>query len=491
MPISILRALSVLIPLLSAAALAAEPALPTGLGGASEPELPAGMEAGDSGPPLPGGLGSGDEPDLPAGIDEPRETAAFDDWEVGDSDDTEAPLGGLTGFWEARAGHRLQSADNQRQSSLAEMRLELEKGWQGLSWSAKATADLVYDSIEDSGHADLETGMGWLDLREVWLQWRPGADVDLKVGRQILTWGVGDLVFINDLFPKDWNSFLAGRDEQYLKAPSDALRVGYYGDGFNLNLVYTPRFDADRYIDGRRLSYYNPLVGGVVGRNEPLSVDRPDDTGVDDEWALRLYRRWGSYELALYGYDGFWKSPGGFDPRSGRARFPRLRVAGASGRGPLGPGILSLEVGYYDSLEDDSGDDPFVNNDEWRFLAGYEWEVARETTLGLQYYLEAMGDYGAYRRTLPAGQPARDQYRQLVTVRLTRQALNQNLTLGLFAYYSPTDEDAYLRPNIHYKVTDNLAVEGGFNLFFGDRDHTFFGQFEDNSNVYTAVRFSF
>ncbi|MFW6031595.1 MAG: hypothetical protein ACOC9T_03300, partial [Myxococcota bacterium] len=32
--------------------------------------------------------------------------------------------------------------------------------------------------------------------------------------------GTGDLVFLNDLFPKDWRSFLLGRDLDYLKAPS-------------------------------------------------------------------------------------------------------------------------------------------------------------------------------------------------------------------------------------------------------------------------------
>ena len=463
---------------------AEEPALPSGLG-ADEPGLPSGL-GGDE-PALPGGLDSGDsgEPALPA----------FGSDSDGNLKPQPAPSLaqqlGITGFWEVRAGTRTRDPIEQRDTSLAETRLELEKDleWQG--WQGKLSADLLYDDVPDSQRIDLKTGDGWIDLREAWAMRRLGSVADIKLGRQILTWGVGDLLFINDLFPKDWNSFLAGRDEQYLKAPSDAMRLGIYSDTVNVNLVYTPRFDSDRYIDGRRLSYYSAAAGEVVGRNGIVEVDKPDRNFEDDELALRIYRNWASYEVALYGYNGYWKSPGGFDPASGLATFPRLRVLGASLRGPLGPGIASFETGYYDSRDDSDGSNPWINNSEWRGLLGYEWEIVKNTTLGLQYYVEALQDYRAYKDSLFPGQPARDEYRQLITARLTRLAMNQNLTLSLFGFYSPTDKDAYLRPKVSYKATDNWLLEGGFNLFSGDKPYTFFGQFESNSNAYLAVRYSF
>ncbi|MFN2366633.1 MAG: hypothetical protein ABR523_09270, partial [Desulfurivibrionaceae bacterium] len=86
---------------------------------------------------------------------------------------------------------------------------------------------------------------------------------------------------------------------------------------------------------------------------------------------------------------------------------------------------------------------------------------------------------------------AKDEYRHVTTVRLTRLLMNQTLTLSLFAYYSPSDEDGYLRPKFHYKVTDQLAVDGGVNWFFGSDDHTFFGQFEDASNIYAGIRWNY
>jgi hypothetical protein len=41
---------------------------------------------------------------------------------------------------------------------------------------------------------------------------------------------------------------------------------------------------------------------------------------------------------------------------------------------------------------------------------------------------------------------------------------------------------------VEYKWSDTLSTTLGANLFAGQEDHTFFGQFEDNSNVYVAVR---
>ena len=61
----------------------------------------------------------------------------------------------------------------------------------------------------------------------------------------------------------------------------------------------------------------------------------------------------------------------------------------------------------------------------------------------------------------------------------------------MFTYYSPSDNDAYLRPHFLYKATDHLTLETGANIFFGEAPHTFFAQFENNTNIYTAIRYSF
>jgi len=425
------------------------------------------------------------------GPDQPKLGANWSQWKERLQDEHDLYVGG---FFDLRSGLRTQRDGTQRRTSLAETRLDLdvEKEFDGGA-ILKLRPDFVFDPVTSRGadRFDLEGGRGWLDLREANLALSPTRWMDLKLGRQILTWGTGDLVFLNDLFPKDWNSFLLGRNVEYLKAPSDAIKTSLYSDLANLDVVFTPRFDADRYIDGDRVSFWNPQYGRRTGRHQYVHVDQPDNGFSDSETAWRLSRTIRGYEAALYGYYGFWKSPAGYQSFGGKAAFPPLSAYGWRVRGPLGKGIANFEMSYYDSRDDRDGDAPLVRNSEFRGLAGYTFELARDLSIGFQYYLEHMTDYDDYRTSLPRGMATAEQNRHVLSTRVTQLAMNQNLTLSLFAFYSPSEDDTYLRPTASYKITDNWLVEAGANFFVGSRDYTFYGQFEDNSNVYAAMRYSF
>jgi hypothetical protein len=470
--------------------LADPPSLPEGL----QQEKNLGPEV-TQGPALPSGMGDGPEaPGLPSGLGSEDADEAQPDAKKKAQHRGRLPLD-IGGFWELRGGVRIHDDPVQDDVSLGEARLQLSydkslgqyipRGWLSI------TNDFIYDAVADDHDVDLEKGEGWIDLREFWLSFTPVDFIDVKGGRQIMTWGTGNLIFLNDLFPKDYRSFFLGRDVSYLKAPSDALKVSLYSQTANLDIVYTPLFDADRFIDGSRVSFFDPSLGGLRGENMPVKTDRPDACFEDDEIAARIYRNLDTYEVAAYAYHGFWKGPSGADPVTGRGTFPPLSVLGASVRGPTGPGIGNAEFAWYVSEDDKDGDNPFVNNGELRFLVGYEQEIARDLTMGLQYYLERMLDYDAYRAALPSAFPARDENRQWVTVDLTKELMAQNqLVISLFTFYSLSSGDVYLRPRITYDFTDAWKFQAGGNIFSGDQE-TFFGRFEENSNVYAAIRYSY
>lgn len=396
------------------------------------------------------------------------------------------------GFLELRAGRRTGGDRWEDVGSLGEMRLQLELGGmtrQDLIWTVRA--DLVADALDDDrdrGAGNLDRGHGLLDLREANVQFAPTAWMDVKAGRQILTWGTGELLFINDLFPKDWQSFFLGRDQEYLKAPSDAVLVSLFSEMANLDIAVTPVFDPDRFITGERISYWDGVR--IVGEDGIVDTDIPNTPGRDAEIAVRLSRNLKGYDIALYAYDGFWKSPAGADPANGRATFPHLRVYGASVVGAVPGGIGNLEIGFYDSRDDRDGTDPWVRNSELRVLAGYRRELAKELHGGVQYYLEHRLDHAGYAQAVPDTLEA-DENRHVVTLSLTKQLRNQTVTLHSFAYWSPSDEDAYIRGSAAWQLSDNWQATVGANVFLGRERHTFFGQFEDNTNLFFALRRSF
>ncbi len=363
---------------------------------------------------------------------------------------------------------------------LGEERLQIKLGASSQGAGFFLKTDFLHDAI--TREADIE-------VREAYLDYGAGP-FDLGLGRRIITWGVGDLLFINDIFPKDYVAFFSGRPLEYLKVGSDAFKVNLFTDLISAELVAIPFFEPDRLPTGKRFFLFDPFPGVSRSTVEPRAEFE------NTELALRLYRNLWGFDTAVYAHRGFFRTPGmrpddPFSPTQVTLFFPRLAVYGASAQGNALDGVVSLEAGYYDSVDDRSGWDPAVANSTARYLVGYQRQLWSEFTAGVQYYGESLLDYSAYRSTLPAGFPAQDRLRQLLTMRLTQMLRYQTLKLSLFAFFSPTDQDYQIIPEARYSFTDALWGAIGGNIFGGEEETTFLGQLGKNDNMYVTVRYEF
>jgi hypothetical protein len=325
------------------------------------------------------------------------------------------------------------------------------------------------------------------ELREGYVDVRFPA-LDLRVGRQVVTWGVGDLIFITDVFPKDWVAFISGLPLEYLKKGSDAVSAtGHWADT-SLQLVLIPRFEADTLPEaGGRLAFHDPMA--AVERRR---TDEPSPSLDHTEAGLRLFRNVLGWDLSFYAYRGFFHAPAGEAEPGPRLRFffPPLDVYGASVQGAALGGVASFEAGYYDSRSDRSGRSPAVENSSGRVLAGYQRELVPDLTASGQYYVQVMQDHDAYMRARGPGMAKRAAARHVLTLRLTQLLMHQTLRLGLFALASPNEGDWYVAPEARYQITDALSATLGVNAFGGPR-RTEYGQFESNSNLFVVVRYAF
>lgn len=339
--------------------------------------------------------------------------------------------------------------------------------------------DVFYDNIIGKGDGELREGyVGYT-----------GKAWDLRLGRQIITWGVGDLLFINDFFPKDYEAFFSGRPLEYLKKGVDGVKLGLYREIASFELIVTPFFEPNKLPDSKRFWMYDPMPG-TADREKKEPAANLNNT----EWALRAYRDIAGFDASLYFYRGFFRSPSMRpDSLAMPARitlfFPELSIYGLSlQKGALG-GVLSLEGGYNDSRADTHGTDPFTPNSETRFLAGYQRQVIEDFTVGVQYSGEYMHKYSAYEKNLVPGFPKDPNYRQLASLRLTYFLLNQNLRLSCFSFYGITDRDYLLNPEVKYNFTDNVWGALGANIFGGKKNTTQFGSLDGNDNVFLQIRY--
>ena len=341
--------------------------------------------------------------------------------------------------------------------------------------------DAFYDHIDEK--ARLELREGYIDYIEK--KW------DLRAGRQIITWGLGDLIFINDVFPKDYEAFFSGRPMEYMKKGIDGAKIGLYPAFASFEFIAIPIFEPNNYTNAKRFYMFDPMPN-VTNREEKDPPSNLENT----EFALRAYRDIAGFDASVYLYRGFYRKPYMIPDDINNTtkityHYPKLSVYGASLQGRALDGVLSFEAGYYDSRQDRAGTDYTAPNSQTKFLIGYQRQLWEDFTIGLQCYNEYMHNYSEYVKNQPSGLPKDRKLYQLATVRLTQLLMHQTLKLSFFSFYSTSDGDYMLNPEVKYNFSDHVWAAVGANVFGGGEKWSQFGQLDKNDNVYLQVRYEF
>jgi hypothetical protein len=383
----------------------------------------------------------------------------------------------LSGFLQQNTAFNTVAANpDGRHYKWLEERAQIKLDATGGAWRLLAKGDLAYDHLGRQEQSE---------LREGYLDYTAG-NWDIRIGRQVITWGLGDLVFVNDVFPKDHEALFAGRPLEYLKRGVDALKLGAYPTFASFELVIAPGFRESRLPDARRFWLYDPM---------PAVTNRETVKPGQGDLGLRVYRDIAGYDAALYLYRGFQRTPS-MRPDSMTAPmkitffYPQLSVYGASLSGRAGAGVVSVEAAYYDSQQDGSGSDFTVPNSQTRLLIGYQIQPVEDLSLGFQYYAELMHDYPAYLAAQPAGFPIDKHWNHTLTLRATQMLMHQTLRLSLYASYNTSNGDHFINPELRYSFTDRVWGAVGANLF-GGKPWGQFGQLSRDDNMYLQVRYEF
>ncbi|MCG7534603.1 DUF1302 domain-containing protein [Pseudoalteromonas sp. OOF1S-7] len=352
-------------------------------------------------------------------------------------------------------------------------------------YTARVSGDFTFDESLFKLKADVSYNDRFqetdFELREAYYQKYVLDNLQVKLGRQVISWGTGDQVFLNDLFPKNWRALLLSQDIDYLKKPINALRLDGGFSYFNLDLVAIESFEPDDYINGEYFSYFNSEKSDVVGENDILHAEVNDKR----EYAARIYGNQGSVEWSLYFHDGYLKQPFGTELSTSERFFPALNSFGASIRAPLFGGLANIEVSDYSVSDTENQNKIHMINSQLRALAGYEFEIFPEVNFATQLYVEKdSGSEVIDRLGLDI-----DKTRSQVSFKLSFGGLNDEYSGYIFIQASPNQDDAYLQGNLQVRVNDRLRGVLGFNVFDGERNNTKFSQFDYNDNIYLRVRY--
>jgi len=163
----------------------------------------------------------------------------------------------------------------------------------------------------------------------------------------------------------------------------------------------------------------------------------------------------------------------------------RLYVAGGSFSSEIKGFILRGEGAYYNGkyfqTEDPMAEDALIQKDYLNYVVGLDFSIGSVKLSG-QFIQKYILDY--------SDGITENEINNTATFLARYDMLRETLHLELFSYIGLTNEDALIRPKISYDFDDSFSILLGANIFVGDRSGQF-GQYQDNSMVYTKIKYNF
>lgn len=382
---------------------------------------------------------------------------------------------GVKGFIDTyHAIRTASSGDWMASRSRVRGELTLEKDNAGMFVSANA----VHNSL-------LKDQSGFF-LREAYLYYGKSG-VDIRAGRQIVTWGVADAMRITDIIsPMDFTEFLT-QDYDDIRIPVNGIRVRYTRPKCSAEAIVIPvssfyELSADNA---------NPWAVSLPGVNVPYSINldnTPEKQFRNMEYGGRIGAYLSGVDFNLYALRTWNKMPvfrktmtvdGSL---SCDGEYRRMTMLGADLSVPLGKFIVRAEAAeYFGEAQDPVVNADVVTRNSTNALIGVDWYAGNDWQLGLQYSHKYInGDMSGISSCRNAG---------MATVRISKDLLHSTLSLSTFAYVDVANGGVYNRLSADYGLTDQIHALLGYDFFHAEKGQ--FAMYDRNSEVWIKLKYSF
>lgn len=354
--------------------------------------------------------------------------------------------------------------------------LKLEKGAASLFLSLNAT----YNGI-------LKERTG-LELREAYLSYAKG-NFDLRVGRQIVVWGVADALRITDcVSPFDYTEFLA-QDYDDIRMPVNGLRAKYTRGSVTLEAVCNPVVDFFILPTDERNPWAIRLPSAPLPYTTDLESGKPEKKIRNMEFGGRASVNLSGIDFSVSALRTWNKLPALCPDLSGDGRtlyingqYRRMTMLGADCSLPVGQFVLRAEVAEYIGEAQGSGlGQNAVRRNTLNALAGVDWYPGNDWNISVQYcHKYTSGNLAALSVYRNAG---------LATARLSKELLHNTLKLSTFAYIDVASGGIFNRLSASYSLNDDIELTAGYDYFHADKGK--FAMYGKNSEAWVKMKYSF
>ena len=379
----------------------------------------------------------------------------------------------LNGFVDSYHALQLQSP-HKIMSSRTRLRLEMRADYGEASLFS--SVNLAYNGIIEK-----QTGAF---LREAYFDYA-GKYLEVKAGRQIVTWGVADGLRITDLIsPMDYTEFMAN-DYDDIRVPVNAINLKFPGESFSAEVVFVPVPEYFVIPTSDDNPWQMPVPDGMRMDLSGTPSKHIKNSEVGGRFRFFLE----NLDFSLTALRTFNKSPvtiASFDPEAKSAVikgvYEPMNVVGGDVSIPAGELVIRGEVAVY------FGEPIALKNsmDYWfrksfNGLIGIDWYAGNNWTVMAQYMHKVIMDYRDVLGT--------EQNTSMITARISKEVLNNTLKFSVYGMFDVDNVGFYVRPAADYLLSDQITLSLGADWLGGRRGT--FKTYKKNTQIWVKGKYFF
>ncbi len=322
--------------------------------------------------------------------------------------------------------------------------------------------------------------------------------VDIRIGKQQIVWGKADGVFITDIVsPLNLTEFLLP-DFDEIRIGVYAAKFDFYFGNSTIEAIWKPIYAGNLLPPSNSIWYRPPEFPA------PPTFDRSKedvDTNLENS---EIYLKYSLSSSAIdfdvmgaYTWDQnpsmhvekqFGQDSLGNPILVGLLITPehhRLSIIGGSFTSTIKSFVIRGEAAYYNGkyfqTANPLAEDALTKKDYLHYVVGLDYGVG-SLKLSAQFIQKYIMDYDNY--------IDEDEFQNTMTFLARYDAARETLHFELFSYIGLNYGDALIRPKVTYDFADGFSILLGSNIFVGD-DRGMFGRYDNNSMLYTKIKYNF
>lgn len=324
-------------------------------------------------------------------------------------------------------------------------------------------------------------------LREGYLNFSAG-NADFRIGKQIIVWGRADRMNPTDnLTPRNFTLLTPEDDDQ--RMGSLAAKAMYHLQDILLTGIWLPGMDPNVFPIA-------PSPGISYTERIPYA----------NQFAVKIDRTGGAMDWSASYFNGLDLNP---DIEIGAVAPPvtnlildhnRIRVFGMDAATVVGRYGLRAEAAY--TWTANAGvNDVLVKKPFFYMVMGGDRTFFDYLNINVQYYLRHVSNYTdpqnitdpllrgvAIQGAVLSNQF--DRFQHGMIIRVSNKWFNETLEGEIAGVTSFGHSNYFIRPKLVYAFNDNLKGSLGLDIYRGE-SNTFFGQFQDNSLLFSELKYGF